>query len=70
MRALHDAVVVAGLISPRDFWDMAPGEVWWVVEAHKSASQVGGSDDKAELYRLLKESQAKELAMKGQSDGE
>lgn len=69
MRALHDAVVVRGWVSPRDFWEMAPGEVWWVIEAHQPRQPMGGAEGMGELYRMLKESQAKERAMRDDSDG-
>jgi hypothetical protein len=44
-------------VSPVDFWRLAPGEVWWIIEAHKpkdGADRTRLANDPQERARLKK----------------
>ena len=42
---------------------MAPGEVWWLIDARMPKSKPG--DDVEDLYVAMKEAQAEEAALAG-----
>ena len=55
-----------GWVSPADFWRLAPGEIWWIIDAK---TPKGGAalpvDDIEELYQALKAAKAEEEAQNG-----
>lgn len=44
---------------------MSPGEVWWLVRAKMPEEAYVREDEKADLYRMLKEAKAREAAQNG-----
>lgn len=60
VKGLHDILVGNGWVSPLEFWQLAPGQAWWVVAAKMPKSVTEAHNSRARLYRLLKEAKAKE----------
>jgi hypothetical protein len=38
-------------VSPRDFWALCPGEVWWLIDAHTPEDRA----DYEQLYQMMME---------------
>jgi len=50
-------------VSPGEFWTLAPGELWWLIDAKMPKDGPGPSlGDMEELYQSLRAEQAKEGA--------
>gem|GEM_PF-2455468 len=54
MRTLYDLTVGQGWVQPGAFWNLCPGELWWLIDAHKPRNQAGSQESFAELYDMLK----------------
>jgi hypothetical protein len=48
-----------GWVSPSEFWNMAPGELWWMIEAKTPKGTA--PDDLEEMYQALRDAQEAEL---------
>jgi len=62
---LHDLLVGQNWVSPLDFWKLAPGQVWWIVEAKTPKHVQTRGSDMTELRQMVKASKAKEAAENG-----
>lgn len=51
-------------MTPTEFWALAPGEVWWIIDAHEAQSGRPTQVDYDELLTMLEEAQAKESLTK------
>jgi hypothetical protein len=50
-------------VSPGEFWAMAPGEVWWLIDAMMPKGGAGlAADDLDEMYEALMAAKAEEVA--------
>lgn len=56
MRSLYRIAVGQGWVSPSEFWEMPPAEVWWLIDAHTPANAVNHDA----LYTLLLEAEAQQ----------
>jgi hypothetical protein len=56
VKALYRACVGADWVSPSEFWRLAPGEVWWLIDAHtpRNHNRLDG------LREMIAEAKAKE----------
>lgn len=48
-------------VSPAEFWQLCPGEFWWMMEAHKEAAGPGpglSEEDREELLDMLNRAKA------------
>lgn len=48
-------LVGAGHVQPRDFWRLAPFEIWWIIDAHKPNDKAANlsQEEINELSELL-----------------
>lgn len=47
-----------GWVSPSEFWNMAPGELWWLLEAKTPKGAAPG--DLEDMYQAMREEQEAE----------
>ena len=59
---LHRLTVGGKMISAAEFWQMAPGQVWWLVEDMMPDSILKRPKELRELVDMVKKSKAKEKA--------
>jgi len=52
IRSAYGVAVGQGWVSPSEYWALAPGEFWWLVDAHKPEIDVPDYDD---LLTMLNE---------------
>jgi len=50
-------------VSPLDFWELSPGQAWWIVRAKMPKDAAEHADNMSSLYRFHKEAKAR--AMQG-----
>lgn len=60
MRALHDLVVGNEWASAFEFWQMAPGKVWWLIEAMMPEDAKKNAEEFDEMVTWFKSEKAKE----------
>lgn len=58
---MYTLCVGQGWISPREFWAMPPGELWWLIEA-KMPKQGMAESTAQELLDMLDKELAREAA--------
>lgn len=61
VRSAYRLAVGQKWVTPSEFWAMAPGEFWWLVDAHTAEID---STDYDELSRVLKDQVAREAMEK------
>ena len=59
---LHRLVVGGKMATATEFWQMAPGQVWWLVEDMMPDSILKRPKELKELVGMVKTSKAKEKA--------
>ena len=52
MKSLYALCVGEGWVSTADFWQLTPGEVWWLIEAKKPKTGMG-ENVRQELLEML-----------------
>jgi len=62
VRALHKLVVGGKMASAAEFWQMAPGQVWWLIEDMMPESVKKRPAEMKEVRDMVKRAQAKEKA--------
>lgn len=65
VRTLYRALVGGGHVQAVDFWNLRPGECWWIlsdkIELARAARGDGMTNsDKQELYQILQEAKAQD----------
>lgn len=55
-------MVGQGWVSGYEFWRMAPGQVWWMIDAKMPKQATQKQEDLREMVKLLKEAKAQEAA--------
>jgi hypothetical protein len=45
------ATVGQGWVSPSEFWQLPPGEIWWLIDA--KTAQTPKPKDTEELYQMM-----------------
>ena len=53
-----------GWVSPSEFWQMPPGEIWWLLDAKTPPEKRDKPNAMRELYDMLKAHQARKAAKK------
>jgi len=59
---LHRLVVGGKMVTAFEFWQMTPGQVWWLVEDMMPQSVIQKPKELKQLYDEVKARQAKEKA--------
>lgn len=59
---MYTLIVGQGWASPGEFWRMAPGELWWLIDAKMPEGDGAAPDDLEDLYQALKAAKAAEVA--------
>ena len=59
---LHRLVVGGKMVSAAEFWQMTPGQVWWLVEDMMPKEALRRPKDMHEVYNMVKRAKAKEKA--------
>ncbi len=62
MRAMHDLTVGNDWVSAADFWRMAPGAVWWLIDAKMPPEAKSRDSDMGEVVKMVKAAKKKEAA--------
>lgn len=64
VQTLHDVVVAQGWVSGKDFWQMPPQQIWWIIDAHRArlereadAGSLSPADTE-DLHQLLEDAEA------------
>ncbi len=57
---LHEVVVGQGWVQAPDFWRMAPGQVWWLVEDKTPQEHKARAGDMREIVKMVKAAKAAE----------
>jgi len=59
---MHRLVVSTKLASAAEFWTMAPGQVWWLIEDMMPKAAIKRPQEMQEVFKMVKQSKAKEKA--------
>ncbi len=49
-------------VSPIDFWNIPPTQIWWIIEAKMPEKAKTRHSDMSELAKMVKAAKAKEAA--------
>jgi len=55
-------LVGQGWVGPLEFWKLAPGQVWWIIESKMPADAQPTGGDMTEIRNMVKAAKAKEAA--------
>lgn len=58
---MHTLLVGQGWVSPTEFWNLAPGEVWWIIEARMPRNGLS-MEDADRLLEMLELEERREAA--------
>ena len=60
---MYSLLVGQGWVSPAEFWRLAPGEIWWLIDAKMPKAAPGVTPaDLEDMYQALKAAKAEEVA--------
>lgn len=49
-------------VSPTDFWDLPPGQIWWLIDAKMPASARARGSEMTQVRKMVREAKMKEAA--------
>jgi len=59
---MHDMAVGNGWVTPSEFWQLSPGEFWWLYRAKVPDAEKPVISEMSEIRRMVKAEKAKEKA--------